>query len=273
MAYGFFMKLVVADRLAIYVDTVYNSSDHHTGTSLLLATLFFSFQIYCDFAAYSSIAIGASRVMGIYLMTNFKRPYLSRSVVEFWRRWHISLSTWFKDYLYVSLGGNRVATKTRLYFNLMVTFLVSGLWHGANWTFVIWGGLNGFYLVIENMVKDFFPRFHVNRVIQMLYTFVLINVSWIFFRSYSFDQAIDILKKIVSAPGKLFVPPDPEMLIYCFLSVFIVIAFESIYEFLYHKRKIRKHQRTLSNAFMIFLILCIVMFGVFDGGQFIYFQF
>ena len=133
------MKLVVADRLAIYVDSIYRNSDKHSGPTLILATVFFAFQIYCDFAGYSSIAIGASRIMGIHLMTNFRRPYLSKSVTEFWRRWHISLSTWFKDYVYISLGGNRSRTQVRVYLNLFITFLISGFWHGANWTFVMLG--------------------------------------------------------------------------------------------------------------------------------------
>lgn len=139
MLWGYFMKVVVADRLAVYVDAVYNNVDQHNGTSLLLASILFSFQIYGDFGGYSLIAIGAAKIMGFRLMTNFKRPYFATSIKAFWSRWHISLSTWFKDYLYIPLGGNRVSRK-RHYYNLFVTFLVSGVWHGANMTFVIWGG-------------------------------------------------------------------------------------------------------------------------------------
>src|SRR5690606_4821290 len=138
MIFGFFMKLVVADRLALYVDAVYNNDENHSAYRIVLATVFFSFQIYCDFSGYSSSAIGAVRVMGFELMTNFRRTYFSRSIAQFWRRWHISLSTWFKDYVYISLGGNRVGAG-RMYINLLVTFAISGLWHGANWTFLIWG--------------------------------------------------------------------------------------------------------------------------------------
>jgi D-alanyl-lipoteichoic acid acyltransferase DltB (MBOAT superfamily) len=146
MLWGLFMKIVIADRLAIYVNAVYNNAQQHTGLTLLLATVFFAFQIYCDFAGYSNIAIGTAKVMGFKLMLNFNRPYFSTSISEFWKRWHISLSSWFKDYLYISLGGNRVSIP-RWYFNLMFVFIISGLWHGANWTFIIWGALNGFYLV------------------------------------------------------------------------------------------------------------------------------
>ena len=138
MLWGLFKKIVIADRLAIYVNAVYNNPTHHSGITLILATVFFAFQIYCDFSGYSDIAIGAAKIMGFKLMTNFNRPYFSRNISEFWKRWHISLSTWFKDYLYISLGGRRVSIP-RWYFNLLFVFLVSGLWHGANWTFLIWG--------------------------------------------------------------------------------------------------------------------------------------
>jgi len=141
MAFGLFMKVVIADRLADYVNPVYNNPYTYEGLTLVIATIFFALQIYCDFAGYSQMAIGAAEVMGFKLMRNFNRPYLSRSISEFWSRWHISLSSWFRDYLYIPLGGNRVAP-LRWYYNLFVTFLLSGLWHGANWTFVIWGALN-----------------------------------------------------------------------------------------------------------------------------------
>jgi D-alanyl-lipoteichoic acid acyltransferase DltB (MBOAT superfamily) len=145
--WGLFKKVVVADSLAIYTDTIYNNSRLHTGTSLLLATYFFAIQIYCDFSGYSDIARGISRIYGIELMKNFETPYFARSISEFWSRWHISLSTWFRDYVYIPLGGNRVSP-TRNIFNIGLVFLVSGLWHGANWTFVIWGALHGFYYLV-----------------------------------------------------------------------------------------------------------------------------
>jgi D-alanyl-lipoteichoic acid acyltransferase DltB (MBOAT superfamily) len=147
MTWGMFKKVVIADRLAVFVDAVYNSPGEYAGLPVIIATYFFAFQIYCDFSGYSDIAIGAARVMGIDLMDNFRRPYFSKSIGEFWRRWHISLSTWFRDYLYIPLGGNRVS-KVRWLANLMIVFVVSGLWHGAAWTFVIWGGLHGMYLIV-----------------------------------------------------------------------------------------------------------------------------
>jgi len=146
MVWGFFKKVVIADRLSEYVNTVYNNADNYGGFHDIIATFFFGTQIYCDFSGYSDIAIGSAMVLGYDLMLNFRRPYLSRSIKEFWSRWHISLSTWFRDYLYIPLGGNRVV-KWRWYYNLFITFLISGLWHGANWTFVVWGALHGFYLL------------------------------------------------------------------------------------------------------------------------------
>jgi len=274
MLYGFFMKLVVADRLSIYVDTVYTYSDRHSGISLIVATVFFAFQIYCDFAGYSAIAIGASRIMGIGLMTNFRRPYLSSSIGEFWRRWHISLSTWFKDYVFVTMGGSRLKNLYRVYFNLIITFLISGFWHGANWTFVIWGCLNGLYLVVERGMQGWqiYTR-HIPKLIKTFYVFVLIGLSWIFFRSSSLTQASHILRKVIHPGGRLFSPPDPEIMIYCIVSILLVVLFEVFYERIYAHRKLARFYRPLNSAFMIFLFFVILLFGVFDGGQFIYFQF
>ena len=152
MLWGFFKKVVIADGLALVVDKVFNNVHDYTGTSLLLATFFFAFQIYGDFSGYSDIATGSAQIMGIKSMDNFKRPYFSRSISEFWKRWHISLSSWFKDYLYIPLGGNRVSIP-RWYLNLLIVFIVSGLWHGAKWTFAVWGALHGFYLVFDTSIR------------------------------------------------------------------------------------------------------------------------
>jgi len=201
MMWGFFKKIVIADRLAIIVDAVYNSPEDYSGFSLMLATIFFTFQIYCDFSGYSDIAIGAARVMGFELIENFKRPYFSKSISEFWKRWHISLSSWFKDYLYIPLGGNRVV-KWKWYYNLFITFLVSGFWHGANWTFIIWGALHGFYLItailINNPKKKILNMFKlqgslVHKLYQISATFILASFAWIFFRANNFSEAIYIV--------------------------------------------------------------------------------
>ncbi len=203
MALGMFKKVVIADRLAVYVNQVYNHPENFRGLPLILATIFFSFQIYCDFSGYSDIALGSARVMGFNLMKNFDRPYFSASISEFWRRWHISLSTWFRDYLYIPLGGNKVV-KPRWYFNLFFTFLISGLWHGASWNFVIWGSLHGFFLILAiAFVKPIqaFTQILENLlgkkltwIFHNLWTFVLVAFAWVFFRAANFPDAIYIIQ-------------------------------------------------------------------------------
>jgi len=203
MAWGLFKKVVIADRLASMVDVVYNNPYDHHGIALILATIFFSFQIYCDFSGYSDMAIGAAEVMGFKLMKNFDRPYSSKNIQEFWKRWHISLSTWFKDYLYISLGGNRVSIP-RWYLNLFIVFLISGLWHGASWTFVIWGALHGFYLIFGLATQTIRQRINhylqldkhiaVNNVLQRVTTFTLVTFAWIFFRANSLSDALYVIK-------------------------------------------------------------------------------
>jgi alginate O-acetyltransferase complex protein AlgI len=282
MLWGIFKKLVIADRLAIYVNTVYNNPDQHNGTTHLLATIFFAFQIYCDFSAYSDIAIGAAKVMGFKLMTNFNRPYLARSISEFWKRWHISLSTWFKDYLYISLGGNRVSIP-RWYFNLFLVFLISGLWHGANWTYVIWGSLNGFYLIFAIMSQRI--RSKVNKLIgiekvpilnhffQITITFALSCFAWIFFRANNVTDAFIIIKKIIVNRGSIFIE-NPSIMIYSFLGIAILLFVELKTEFFKGGYSFFNNPNWLvRNLSYALLIIVLLLIGVFDGGQFIYFQF
>jgi D-alanyl-lipoteichoic acid acyltransferase DltB (MBOAT superfamily) len=198
MAWGLFKKVVIADRLAGFVNVRYADPFAFSGPELSLATIFFAIQIFCDFSGYSDIAIGAAQVMGFKLMTNFKRPYLALSVAEFWKRWHISLSTWFKDYLYIPLGGNRVS-KFRWQINLLVVFLISGLWHGANWTYVIWGALHGIYLVLEINAQKIWsvipeqiraiPPAWLIRLAQRISVLSLVGFAWIFFRAESVSSA------------------------------------------------------------------------------------
>ncbi|MEL6135438.1 MAG: MBOAT family O-acyltransferase, partial [Bacteroidota bacterium] len=197
--WGLFKKVVVADRLALFVNEVYGQPEGYTGLSILLATLGFAFQIYCDFSAYSDMAIGLARMLGFDLMQNFRQPYLATSLADYWRRWHISLSTWFRDYVYIPLGGNRVV-KWRWYYNLFLTFLVSGLWHGAAWTFVIWGAIHGLILVIEQMTGISGTKgksFPVGvRILRMIYTFVIVCLAWVFFRAESVADAFMLLQNM-----------------------------------------------------------------------------
>lgn len=196
---GFFKKLVVADTLAKYVDNVYANVSGYRGFVFVLASVFFAIQIYCDFSGYSDIAIGVALLLGIRLMTNFKSPYLASNIKEFWNRWHISLSTWFRDYVYIPLGGNRVS-KIRRDFNYVITFLVSGLWHGANWTYVIWGGIHGLGQVIENRMPKFLTKNailnFVNTVIKTIFTFVFVTCAWVFFRAKSLKDAILVFENM-----------------------------------------------------------------------------
>jgi D-alanyl-lipoteichoic acid acyltransferase DltB (MBOAT superfamily) len=282
MLWGLFMKLVIADRLAIYVNAVYNNSDQHNGLTLALATVFFAFQIYCDFAGYSNIAIGAAKVMGFKLMTNFNRPYFSKSISEFWSRWHISLSTWFRDYLYISLGGNRV-TIPRWYFNLLFVFVISGLWHGANWTFIAWGALNGFYLVfailsekIRKQINHFIyldrlPR--LNNLFQILITFILACFAWIFFRANSMQEAFGIVSQILIFNGPIYVG-EWQHIVFGIAGIGFLLLIEIFREYTLHSTLpfVKNHwlKEQLAYSMLIILILTV---GVFDGSQFIYFQF
>ncbi len=184
IAWGLFKKVVIADRLALFVNQVYGNPSEYTGLPLITATVFFAFQIFCDFSGYSDIAIGSAKCMGYDLMTNFERPYMATSIGGFWRRWHISLSTWFKDYVYIPLGGNRTS-KGRWYLNLLIVFLLSGIWHGANWTFVIWGLLHGVYLIFENELNNRFPSIrNANGFIAIffkrVFVFALVTLAWVF---------------------------------------------------------------------------------------------
>lgn len=194
MVWGYFKKLVIADSLLRYVNVVYGTPQKYSGFVLVLATLFFTIQIYCDFSGYSDIAIGMAKLMGIDLTVNFKCPYFSQSIKEFWSRWHISLSTWFRDYVYIPLGGNRVS-KLRQCFNVMVTFLVSGLWHGANWTFIIWGGLHGAAQIVENTVigRAELDKKAVLKWFRVLIVLIFVSFAWIFFASNSLNDAFYII--------------------------------------------------------------------------------
>lgn len=291
MAWGLFKKVVIADRLGSFVDTVYTDPSQYGSVTLIIASIFFAFQIYCDFSGYSDIAIGAARVMGYNLMLNFNLPYFSKSVSEFWRRWHISLSTWFRDYIYIPLGGNRVS-QGRLYFNLMVTFIISGFWHGANWTFIVWGTLHGLFLVLEVIAKKYLfkgtttggehniskPR----QYLGLIYTVAIVLVGWIFFRANNVTDATYILGKIFSFKlaaiseirGELF---SIGMGMTQLGLATIFIAFLMTVELYNSKVGVTKKLAALAlpvrySIYASFVAL-ILFFGEFNNSQFIYFQF
>ena len=217
MAWGFFKKTVVADRLAPFVNNVYSNPTEQVGTSLLLATLFFAFQVYCDFSGYSDIAVGCARTIGFRLVDNFRQPYFSSSIQEFWKRWHISLSSWLTDYVYTPFTRARwlkMHWYPKLLLSLLLTFLVSGLWHGANWTFVVWGALHGSYLMVNHawqaLRKKFFPQLQPSRlgaVLSIGVTFLAVMVGWTFFRAESFSSALAILAGMFGFNGVLLPAP------------------------------------------------------------------
>ena len=275
MVWGYFMKLVLADRCGIYVDAIFNNVDKHNGGSYLVASLLFPFQIYGDFAGYSLIAIGAARVVGFQLMENFHRPYFACSLGEFWHRWHISLSTWFKDYVYIPLGGNRVG-RFRQDINLMITFVLSGIWHGANWTFLCWGSLHGLLLCVEKAlsIKEKQQRLHgLPKLAHWAITFVFVCLAWILFRANNIGDAFAVMRGLVLNFG---VPYFGDVgfgnLIASFLVVSIVLAKEYIEE---HSSNmaIYMNRPVISSIYISVLIAIITLFGVLGGDQFIYFQF
>lgn len=275
MIWGFFMKVVVADRLALFVNATYNNVDAHNGTTLLIGTIFFAFQIYCDFAGYSNIAIRAARIMGFDLMTNFRRPYFAVNIGEFWHRWHISLSTWFRDYVYIPLGGNRVG-KSRNYYNLFITFVVSGIWHGANWTFVIWGALHGFYMTLQKLFKYdkiSIKKSALRRLLMIVFNLFLVLMAWIFFRANSISDAFTIIAKIFTNPGIPF-KGSVDTYLYGLFGLAVLLLKEIHEEYFPEKRKFFESNNPVKSAFAsAIMIIIILSIGVFDGSQFIYFQF
>lgn len=269
---GFFMKLVVADRLALYVDSVYNNVDAHGSATYVLSSFLFAFQIYGDFAGYSYIAIGTAKLMGYDLMENFRRPYLAITLSDFWRRWHISLSSWFRDYVYIPLGGNRVS-KPRRVFNLMVTFLVSGFWHGASWNFIIWGGIHGLILVLESMYfRKWKVKFLGINLLKGLFIFLIVDFAWIFFRANTIGDSIAIVNGIFHWDGRsVFL--NYETLFYGFIGLSILWIHDLIQEHKLSDRWFGEKKPIYSGLYYSFLIFLVLSIGVLNGGQFIYFQF
>jgi D-alanyl-lipoteichoic acid acyltransferase DltB (MBOAT superfamily) len=271
--WGLFKKVCVADNLAAYVNAVYGNVPLHSGPTLVVATYLFAFQIYCDFSGYSDMAIGMARILGIDLITNFRTPYFSRSIQEFWRRWHISLSTWFRDYVYFPLGGNR-GTAARTFANTMIVFLVSGLWHGANWTFVVWGGLHGTYLVVERALgirADGAPaRSTMRRVVATIVTFNLVCLAWVFFRANHVSDAWLVLSRMASVPGPVFWDPS---LVPGLLSLGILFAIESLIEPASPDAVFVRRRPAVQGMLAVGILIGVLFLGSKTSAQFIYFQF
>lgn len=285
--WGLFKKVVIADRLALMVNEVYNHVDHYTGFAYVIATILFGIQIYCDFSGYSDIAIGTARVMGIDLMVNFRRPYFSHTVSEFWKRWHISLSTWFRDYVYIPLGGNR-GSKFKTFRNLFLVFLISGFWHGANWTFVIWGALHGTYLIVSLLLHRVFPSLTRNNLINIVITFLLVQFAWIFFRANTLHDATTIISHLgTSGAGSSYWNLLSEdhmgnklylgVPLWKFASSLLLIPLLFLADWMLEKNLdqdlLESRPMPLKWAVYYIMIIVILVFGVFDTNQFIYFQF
>ncbi|MEO6149865.1 MAG: MBOAT family O-acyltransferase, partial [Mucilaginibacter sp.] len=277
MAFGLFKKVVIADRLAMAVDYGFGNYQQQSGLSLFIAAVFYSFQIYCDFSGYSDMAIGAARCMGFKLMTNFNAPYFARSVTEFWKRWHISLSTWFKDYLYFPMGGSRT-TKYRVYFNIFVVFMVSGLWHGANWTFVLWGAIHGTMVIIDKALstvkhKMKLPRVNstVYQIVQVSITFLLVTFAWVFFRAPDAQHAWAILTQIstLSVNDTVSLGVNTPELMFSFILIILLMAIERAWPRL---QVININGFAWLFIFIGLLFTCYSL-GVFNYKQFVYFQF
>ncbi len=274
--YGLFKKMVVADTLALYVDGAFkNCLLYSSSLTCLLGAFFFAIQIYCDFSGYSDVARGVAKFFGFELMLNFDRPYLSRTVAEFWRRWHISLSTWFKDYVYIPLGGNRVGSFKFLR-NIWIVFLLSGLWHGANWTFVIWGALHALYQTIGWLRVKFLktqPSVHKMAILRdIILTNISVMFAWIFFRAQSFGQVSDYLQTLCTGGFHptmmaLCAGQGPMVLFYCCVAVLLlVLSYLS-------PRDCQVKTMWGKTFFASACILAIIFFGQPTGGEFIYFQF
>lgn len=277
MLWGFFIKVCIADRVALYVNAVYKYPEEHNGTTFVLATLLFAIQIYCDFSGYTNIAIGSAKIMGFDLMENFRRPYFSKSIGEFWGRWHISLSTWFRDYLYIPLGGNRVGFVKHIR-NLFITFIISGIWHGANWTFVVWGLLHGFFLVFAilrdkyidiALENSYFKK--IKNIFNILITFSLVAFAWVFFRADNISDAMLILNKIFTQHGSLFL--NKSELAYAFVCILILFFKEFKDEYNYKINFLSSKNKYVQYFSIVMIIYIIILFGVVDSNQFIYFQF
>ena len=275
MMQGFFKKVVIADRLAMVVDPAYANLSNQSTLNLIMASIFYSFQIYCDFSGYSDIAIGASRVMGFKLMNNFNAPYTAKSIPDFWRRWHISLSTWFKDYVYFSLGGNRVSVP-RWYINIMIVFILSGFWHGASWNFVIWGALHGLFQLMGLTLNRVFPHLAADQLrsvagiwMYRLFTFLLVTIAWVFFRIPKFGDIQIYFRQITQGTFS-----DPISLAFNTNELlFSILLIAGLYVYDLKRDKIKVDSVQLFWPIMAGMAFLIYFFGVFNMKQFIYFQF
>ena len=271
LLWGMFLKVALADRAGIYVDTVFSEYTKFSGLGCFIGSLLYSVQIYADFAGYSLMAVGIGKTLGFDLINNFNRPYFSVSITDFWRRWHISLSRWLKDYVYIPMGGSR-CSKLRNYWNIFVTFLVSGIWHGANWTFIVWGILHGVCQIIEKAFgwnkKDYKG---VARLGRILLTFLIVTIAWTIFRSPSIGETLGYFARYASTSGRLIA--QGSTLIYTLIALIPLVIYEVIAEFFPATYKRLYCQRWLRWFAYVGIFTLLMLIGVFDGSSFIYVSF
>lgn len=295
MLWGYFKKIVIADRLALYVNAVYTNHENLNGTSLIVATIFFAFQIYADFSGYTDIALGSAKLFGFNLTNNFKRPYFATSVKDFWNRWHITFSTWLRDYIFLPLAyflSNKMKKQKYLYIStekwvylvaIMITFAICGIWHGVGWTYLLWGILFGIYLTYSNWTKDLHKlirkRFHIRKTshyyifYKVLLTFILVLFAWIFFRADSLTDAIKIIRKIFTSSGPVYYD-NISNFGFAIFGIISLIAIDLKREYYQGRWSILNSKYPFVRiAGIAFTVIIILLIGVFDGGQFIYFQF
>ena len=275
LLWGMFMKVVVADRVALYVDTVFPNYMNYTGVTCFVASLLYTIQIYADFAGYSLMAIGVGKTLGFELTENFRRPYFAVSVTDFWRRWHISLSTWLKDYVYIPLGGSR-CLKIRNYWNIFITFLVSGIWHGANWTFIIWGIWHGVFQIIEKAIGQQKCKYGwLGKSIKIIITFLLVNFAWIFFRMPTLGDALGMIGRIfdMSLPKTLYVSGMSDLAFVMF-GVSLLFLKDVTDEFFPSMFKVMENRYAAVRwSSYLLIMVAILLMGVFGADQFIYANF
>lgn len=275
--WGFFQKIVIADNMSRFVEAVYSNPTNYAGLDIILVTFFFSVQIYGDFSGYTDIARGSARILGINIRRNFNLPYFAKSFADFWRRWHISLSTWFRDYVYIPLGGNRSGNRYRFAFNIFATFILSGFWHGASWTFIIWGFLHGFFYTVERYFKKFKKDRNnktgrINRILKIIFVFVAVNFAWIFFRSKSVMIALTLIKNTFNFSQLKISFDHTAMLINLLLSTLLFVV-----HLIERKKNIVAYvsEKPVMVRWSIYYIMIIILliFGNFGIKEFIYFQF
>ena len=273
LLWGMFLKVVVADRLGLYIDTVYDNYIHQSGITCFIASLFYSFQIYGDFAGYSLMAIGIAKILGFNLINNFQRPYFSISVTDFWRRWHISLSRWLKDYIYIPMGGSR-CNRLKNYWNILITFLVSGIWHGANWNFIIWGILHGIFQILEKALglQKYTGNSKLIKVIRIGVTFILVNFAWIFFKTSNLKDAYNIIMKIFTEfNGSIYQTSKTNVLLY--LAGILILLLKDIKDEFYAEKVLFWKRKKIKWIIYLLVFAMIIGIGVLDSGQFIYANF